>query len=614
MENKNDHLPSSVPKCPSPSTSTDTQDLLKSLLTCSICLDLFRHPVSLECGHNFCAKCINSYWNSGVPGSQPPLCPECRRRCDRRQLVPDTRLQNLLENMNLLQQNADSTQKPRDVCNREAKQLVQVNSRKDLTLSLEVLDQCLNHPQAKNSPVCLISVQGEQRTGKSFLLNYLIRGLQGMSKDPQWMRRGSDLSEFQCEPGAKAITKGLWLWSQPFILQKDGRKVAVFLVDTEGTISLEQDKEMNAKLVAFSMLLSSHQILNVSRMVKETDLEYLEMCLHIAEEIGECFKMEPVQHLNLLVRDWFYPATFGKEAGQKHMIDVIQKISDRYPRIQKILKSKQACCYLLPFPGKKIPTSSNGNPEDMDPDFYHYLHDYITDVCKSSTQHVKRHSDGHILTGEELAENMKKLFSILQKKEFGYSSLFESVVTGLYNMRIIEAARKELEDFVKEQDSSTKSMFTSLKTLPGTMWTRLSTKKDTILNSLKETLKGPGKNQILNNFKEEIEMRVLDSYKSYKNRFCGHTAAVGGLLGAGVLGVATGGIMAVGAAATALTMEGVAVATGATVGATVVGGGVGAGVGAAVGLAGVEATEVMAKRKQKVPEEGEENPLLRDDE
>ncbi|XP_078007870.1 LOW QUALITY PROTEIN: RING finger protein 112-like [Phascolarctos cinereus] len=588
---------------PSPSSSNDTLDFLKPDLTCSICLDLFRHPVSLECGHNFCAQCITSHWDSGVPGSQPPRCPECRRRCDGKELAPDTRLQNLLENVNFLQQNANSKQKPCDACNGEAKQLVQGDSRKYLTLSLEVLDQCLNHPQAKNSPVCLISVQGEQRTGKSFLLNYLIRGLQGVeSKDPQWMRRGRGLSGFQCEPGDQCTTKGLWLWSQPFILQKDGRKVAVFLVDTEGTISLEQDKEMNAKLVAFSMLLSSHQILNVSRMLKKTDLEYLEMFLHIAEEIGECFKMEPVQHLNLLVRDWSHPPRFGKKRGQKHMIDVIQKISDRYPRIQKILKSKQACCYLLPYPGKKITMSSNGNPEDMDPDFSHYLHDYITDVCNSATEHVKRRSDGHILTGKELAENMKKLFSTLQRKEFGYSSSFESVVTGLRNMRMIEAARKELEDFVKEQDSSTKSMCTCLETLPRTMWKSLSTTKDTILNSLEETLKGPEKNQFMNNFQEEIEKRVKDFYISYKNRFRNYSAALGGLVGAAVLGVATGGIMAVGTAAAVLTGD---IVAGATMGATVVGGSIGAGVGAAVG---------KAKSKEKVPKEGEEKPLLKDDE
>ncbi|XP_074137825.1 RING finger protein 112 [Sminthopsis crassicaudata] len=615
MENRNDHLSSFVPRSPSLRTSIDTLDLLTSDLTCSICWELFWDPVSLECGHNFCAQCITHHWDSRVPGSQPPCCPECRRRCDRRQLVPDTRLRSLSENMNFLQQTAGSNQKLYDDHSTEAKplQLVRTNSRRDFTLCLESLNQCLNHPQAKDNPVCIISVLGEQRTGKSFLLNYLIRGMQGLeAKDLQWMKSGRALQRFQCEPGAESITKGLWIWSQPFVLEKEGMKVAVFLVDTEGSISIEQDKEMNAKLIALSMLLSSHQILNVSRLLKDTDLEHLEMFLHIAEEIGEYFKMESIQHLDLLVRDWFYPAIFGKEAGQKHMIDVFQKISDRYPRIQKTFKNKQVCCYLLPFPGIKVASGGNGDPEDMDPDFYHHLHDYITDVCSSATQHMKKHSDGHILTGGELYENITKLFNLLKKTEFGFSSSYDSIVTQLHDMKAIEAARKELENFVEEQQSQfplslsgffTKRMFASVKTLPTMMWKRLSTKKNTILDNLKETLKSPAKSQVLKNFEEEIQKKVKDFQDSYKKRFCGHTTALGGLVGAGILALA-GGIVGVGVAASVLSVEAAAVATGATVGATVAGGGIGAGIGAAVG---------KAEGRGIAPEEEEKDLLLKDD-
>ncbi|XP_072452940.1 RING finger protein 112-like isoform X1 [Notamacropus eugenii] len=604
MENRNDRLSSSFPRSSSSSASIRKLDLLKSDLTCSICLELLQSPVSLECGHNFCAQCITCHWDSGVPSSQPPCCPECRRRCDRRQLVPDTRLQSLLENMNSLRQNTNSNQ-PHDVCKAMAKQLVQTDSRRNLTLFPEVLTECLNHPQAQNNPVCLISVQGEQRTGKSFLLNYLIRGMQGLgSKDSQWMRGGRCLSGFKCEPGATSITKGLWLWSQPFILEKDGKKVAVFLMDTEGTLCIGQDKEVNAKLVAFSLLLSSHQILNVSRILKETDLELLEMFLHIAEEIGEYFKMEPIQHLDLLVRDWSSPAIFGKQAGQKYMMDVIQKMSDRYPRIQKTVKNKQTCCYLLPFPGKKVTMSSDGNPEDMDEDFCQYLHDYITDVCNSATQRVKSYSDGHILTGKELAEKITKLFDVLKKKEFGFSFSFDSMATELHDLRLIDDARKELRDFVKEKDSSTKSMKATLKILPSKMQKFLSMKKDEILNKLKETLKSPGKNQAMKTFEEEMQKIIKDFQDSYKIRFCKYAAVLGGSVGAGILAVA-GSAVGVGLMATVLAGEAIAAVTGATLGATVAGGAVGAGIGAAVG---------NAKGRKNVPKQEEKEPLLKDDE
>ncbi|XP_037621710.1 E3 ubiquitin-protein ligase TRIM39-like [Sebastes umbrosus] len=42
---------------------------------CSICLDVFTHPVSIPCGHNFCKNCINEHWNT----SDRYLCPMCKK-------------------------------------------------------------------------------------------------------------------------------------------------------------------------------------------------------------------------------------------------------------------------------------------------------------------------------------------------------------------------------------------------------------------------------------------------------------------------------------------------------------------------------------------------------
>uniref|UniRef100_UPI00398E9E10 zinc-binding protein A33-like n=1 Tax=Pristiophorus japonicus TaxID=55135 RepID=UPI00398E9E10 len=45
-------------------------------LNCSICLDFFTDPVSLECGHNFCRSCITQCWEKMEINS----CPECREK------------------------------------------------------------------------------------------------------------------------------------------------------------------------------------------------------------------------------------------------------------------------------------------------------------------------------------------------------------------------------------------------------------------------------------------------------------------------------------------------------------------------------------------------------
>ncbi|KAG8006002.1 E3 ubiquitin-protein ligase TRIM21 [Nibea albiflora] len=42
---------------------------------CSICLDVFKNPVSIPCGHNFCLGCIKRFWDTRHK-SECPLCKE----------------------------------------------------------------------------------------------------------------------------------------------------------------------------------------------------------------------------------------------------------------------------------------------------------------------------------------------------------------------------------------------------------------------------------------------------------------------------------------------------------------------------------------------------------
>ncbi|XP_032127175.1 E3 ubiquitin-protein ligase TRIM7 isoform X4 [Sapajus apella] len=74
---------------------------LQGEATCSICLELFREPVSVECGHSFCRACIGRCWErpgAGALGAatrgQPfPLpCPQCREPARPSQLRPNRQL------------------------------------------------------------------------------------------------------------------------------------------------------------------------------------------------------------------------------------------------------------------------------------------------------------------------------------------------------------------------------------------------------------------------------------------------------------------------------------------------------------------------------------------
>ncbi|NWR70045.1 TRI25 ligase, partial [Centropus unirufus] len=70
---------------------------LEEELTCSICLCLFSSPVTVPCGHNFCASCLELSW-VGLSGSFS--CPQCRATFPSRpQLKKNTVLCRVVEQL-----------------------------------------------------------------------------------------------------------------------------------------------------------------------------------------------------------------------------------------------------------------------------------------------------------------------------------------------------------------------------------------------------------------------------------------------------------------------------------------------------------------------------------
>ncbi|KAH1170939.1 hypothetical protein KIL84_006557 [Mauremys mutica] len=307
-------------------------------------------------------------------------------------------------------------------------QLVRLDKEGGLTLDEEALSRCLEQGGVGDAPVCLVSIIGEQRQGKSFLLNYLLRRLRSPeARDGAWMGREDEpLEGFEWRVDEERVTQGVWAWSQPFWVPTEGGKVAVLLVDTEGSMDLERNKETSIKLCAMSMLLSSYQILNVGCQVKDPDLEYLEMFLQVAEVVGEAYGLEPVQHLDLLVRDSSSSLVLGAQGGEQHLRHVRQMLAAmspcRHPKALEALSRSSSRCYLMPFPGKRISTGNQGTLRDMDEDFRDSLRDYVTALVGSAGQHVRRDRHGELLTGTQLAAKIKNLSDVMKKHRSGFSS------------------------------------------------------------------------------------------------------------------------------------------------------------------------------------------------
>ncbi|XP_073679767.1 E3 ubiquitin-protein ligase TRIM7-like [Garra rufa] len=58
-------------------SQSQPEERLALELSCAICLQLYRDPVALPCGHNYCLGCIKNAASAEDPKS-PKRCPECR--------------------------------------------------------------------------------------------------------------------------------------------------------------------------------------------------------------------------------------------------------------------------------------------------------------------------------------------------------------------------------------------------------------------------------------------------------------------------------------------------------------------------------------------------------
>lgn len=69
------------------STLSSEMESQYSNLTCAICLERFRIPVTIPCGHTFCQACITTHWDTKSKADIGPQCPICSEKFATRPLL-----------------------------------------------------------------------------------------------------------------------------------------------------------------------------------------------------------------------------------------------------------------------------------------------------------------------------------------------------------------------------------------------------------------------------------------------------------------------------------------------------------------------------------------------
>ena len=128
--------------------------------------------------------------------------------------------------------------------------------------------------QNNYSKIGIISLVGKYRTGKSFLLNRVILNTQ-------------QTSGFGVAPTFKPCTKGIWIWSEPLIIENNNcpKKFPCFLIDTEGLGGYDEEINHDSKIFLIAILISSLFIFNSFGAIDEIAINSLSFILNLSKII-----------------------------------------------------------------------------------------------------------------------------------------------------------------------------------------------------------------------------------------------------------------------------------------------------------------------------------------
>lgn len=309
-------------------------------------------------------------------------------------------------------------------CAKDAKPLQIVSLADDVQLNMDNLTRvCETLREHRADSVSIIGVMGSYRTGKSFLLDLLLRRMRSMSREDMgmpdedarskwvfadkkvntsllsWVYDGNpthiaegkpgEHTGFEYRGGKEKCTQGMWMWSQPFIfVNSDGQRVAVLLMDTQGAWDNTLTKHQSATIFGLTAMISSKLIYNIQNRIDQNQIGNLDYFTTVAQAVGVDLPGGDniFGHLEILIRDWcHYEEGWNfqqcgdqmKEHLEQHLgvetgpLDVM----DRNQRLRSTFR--QVDCHGLVHPGKRVEKRNwDGAISDVQPDFFFLLDDF----------------------------------------------------------------------------------------------------------------------------------------------------------------------------------------------------------------------------------------------
>lgn len=357
------------------------------------------------------------------------------------------------------------SRKGKDVSdNDEPLQIIRIkNETKDgqklhiLEINIENLEKIMFHPDVKENPVVIISIAGPFRKGKSFLLGFFLKYLETQSKvsnnhdmlfrgltwifdsicffnspakwKGNWLRKNDKIKGFKWRGGTERVTSGIHIWSKPFICEnKDGEKITVLLMDTQGVFDHESTVKDCASLFAITNLISSVQIYNLMQQLQEDDLQHLEFFTAFGKLVEQKSNETDFNNAKFiyLIRDWAspYEYPYGKDGGDRYIKKQLEINSDQHEESKKLRKKLSKFFpniggFLLPHPGTTVVTNReyDGRVKDLDNGFVDNVKMFVLHILSMEMLKAKR-IHNKTLTGEDIVKYIKAFVELLEKGEY----------------------------------------------------------------------------------------------------------------------------------------------------------------------------------------------------
>ncbi|KAM6969715.1 atlastin-1 isoform 1-T1 [Tautogolabrus adspersus] len=322
----------------------------------------------------------------------------------------------------------------------------------DHTFELDeaALSRILLAEEVRDRQVVAISVAGAFRKGKSFLMDFMLRYMYKQASDG-WLGDSEEpLTGFSWRGGSERETTGIQIWSEVFLVDKpDGRKVAVLLMDTQGTFDSQSTLRDSATVFALSTMISSMQVYNISQNVQEDDLQHLQLFTEYGRLAMEETFLKPFQSMIFLVRDWSFPYEFpyGQEGGMKFLEKRLKISENQHEELQNVRKHIHSCftnisCFLMPHPGLKVATNPHfdGRIKEIDGDFLNNLKVLVPWLLSPRSIDVKE-INGSEITCRGLLEYFKAYIKIYQGEELPHPKSMLQATAEANNLAAVAAAR-----------------------------------------------------------------------------------------------------------------------------------------------------------------------------